>query len=72
MAALQGEMAPLDAQVRSELKRNGESCPTADKQADFQAILTKFIDLSPEDLIATLEKAPAAEKNTESQTGPKL
>ncbi|MGN7123215.1 hypothetical protein [Methylorubrum thiocyanatum] len=72
MAALQGEMAPLDAQVRSELKRNGESCPTADRQADFQAIMTKFIDLSPEDLIATLEKAPAAEKNTESQTGPKL
>ncbi len=72
MAALQPEMAPLDAQVRSELKRNGESCPTADRQADFQEIMRKFIELSPEELVAALEKAPAAEKGPESQTAPKL
>ncbi|MDV2983193.1 UNVERIFIED_CONTAM: hypothetical protein Q9R58_02615 [Methylobacteriaceae bacterium AG10] len=72
MAALQPEMVPLDAQLRSELKRNGESCPQADKQADFQEILRKFIDLSPEDLVAALEKQPAAEKAPEAAPGPKL
>ncbi|GEL43073.1 hypothetical protein MEX01_36640 [Methylorubrum extorquens] len=72
MAALQPEMAPLEAQVRSELKRNGESCPAADKQADFQEILRKFVDLSPEDLVAALEKQPAPEKSPNTPSDSKL
>lgn len=72
MAALQPEMAPLEAQVRSELKRNGESCPAADKQADFQEILRKFVELSPEDLVAALEKQPAPEKSPNTPSDSKL
>jgi hypothetical protein len=72
MAALQPEMAPLEAQVRSELKRNGESCPAADKQADFQEILRKFVELSPEDLVASLEKQPAPEKSPNTPSDSKL
>ncbi|MBB2964131.1 hypothetical protein [Methylobacterium sp. R2-1] len=72
MAALQPEMAPLEAKVRSELKRNGESCPTVDNQGNFQEIMRKFIEMSPEDLVAALEKQPAAEKNPEAPSGPKL
>lgn len=72
MAALQPEMAPIEAQVRSELKRNGESCPAADKQADFQEILRKFVELSPEDLVAALEKQPAPEKGPNAPADPKL
>ncbi|CAO4194980.1 hypothetical protein [Methylorubrum extorquens] len=72
MAALQPEMAPLEAQVRSELKRNGESCPAADKQADFQEILRKFVELSPEELVAALEKQPAPEKSPNTPSDSKL
>jgi hypothetical protein len=72
MAALQPEMAPLEAQVRSELKRNGESCPAADKQADFQEILRKFVELSPEDLVAALEEQPAPEKSPNTPSDSKL
>ncbi|AMB46075.1 hypothetical protein [Methylobacterium sp. AMS5] len=72
MAALQPEMAPIEAQVRSELKRNGESCPAADRQADFQEILRKFVELSPEDLVAALEKQPAPEKSPNAPADPKL
>jgi len=72
MAALQPEMAPIEAQVRSELKRNGESCPAADRQADFQEILRKFVELSPEDLVAALEKQPAPEKSPNTPADPKL
>ncbi|KQO93103.1 MAG: hypothetical protein ACAH20_02865 [Methylobacteriaceae bacterium] len=72
MAALQPEMAPIEAQVRSELKRNGESCPAADKQADFQEILRKFVELSPEDLVAALEKQPAPEKSPNTPSDSKL
>ncbi|MGW5839391.1 hypothetical protein ACWFZ6_15360 [Methylorubrum extorquens] len=72
MAALQPEMAPLEAQVRSELKRNGESCPAADKQADFQEILRKFVELSPEDLVAALEEQPAPEKSLNTPSDSKL
>lgn len=72
MAALQPEMAPIEAQVRSELKRNGESCPPADKQADFQEILRKFVELSPEELVAALEKQPAPEKSPNAPSDPKL
>lgn len=72
MAALQPEMAPLDAQLRSELKRNGESCPAADKQAEFQDVLRKFIELSPEDLVAALEKPPAPQQAPDSKSGSQL
>ncbi|KQQ29280.1 hypothetical protein ASF53_18740 [Methylobacterium sp. Leaf123] len=72
MAALQPEMAPIEAQVRSELKRNGESCPAADKQADFQEIMRKFVELSPEELVAALEKQPALEKTPNAPADPKL
>ena len=72
MAALPPEMAAIEAQVRSELKRNGESCPAADKQADFQEILRKFVELSPEDLVAALEKQPAPEKNPNTPSDSKL
>ncbi|CAO4132734.1 hypothetical protein [Methylorubrum extorquens] len=72
MAALQPEMAAIEAQVRSELKRNGESCPAADKQADFQEILRKFVELSPEDLVAALEKQPAPEKSPNTPSDSKL
>lgn len=72
MAALQPEMAPIEAQVRSELKRNGESCPAADKQADFQEILRKFVELSPEELVAALEKQPAPEKSPNTPSDSKL
>jgi hypothetical protein len=72
MAALQPEMAPLDAQLRSELKRNGESCPAADKQAEFQDVMRKFIELSPEDLVAALEKPPAPQQAPDSKSGSQL
>jgi hypothetical protein len=72
MAALQPEMAPIEAQVRSELKRNGESCPAADKQADFQEILRKFVELSPEELVAALEKQPAPENSPNTPSDSKL
>ncbi|AWI89677.1 hypothetical protein C0214_16275 [Methylobacterium sp. DM1] len=72
MAALQPEMAPLEAQLRSELKRNGETCPPADKQADFQEILRKMIELSPEDFVAALEKPPVAENTAKAAPDSKL
>ncbi len=72
LAALQPEMAPLEAQLRSELKRNGESCPTADRQADFQEIMRKFIELSPEDFATSMEQRPAAEKGPAAPSDPKL
>ncbi|HJE26087.1 MAG TPA: hypothetical protein K8W01_20760 [Methylorubrum populi] len=60
MAALQPEMAPLEAQLKSEIQKNGTHCPGPDKQAEFQAVMRKVIDLSPEELVATLEKPPAS------------
>ena len=72
MAALQPEMAPLEAQLRSELKRNGETCPPADKQADFQEVLRKMIELSPEDFVAVLEKPPAADNAAKAAPDSKL
>lgn len=72
IAALQPEMAPLDTQLRSELKRNGESCPAADKQADFQEVMRKFIELSPEELAASLEKDTATAPSAAPPPGPKL
>ena len=72
MAALQPEMAPLDAQLRSELKRNVESYPAADDQAGFQDVLRKFIELSPEDLVAALAKNSGPRKVPEGATGSQL
>lgn len=60
MAALQPEMAPIEAQLKSEIQKNGTHCPGPDKQAEFQAAMRKMIDLGPEELVADLEKAPAS------------
>ncbi|MFF8798733.1 MULTISPECIES: hypothetical protein [unclassified Methylobacterium] len=66
MAALQPEMAPLDASLRSELQRRGTPCPAAEKQGAFQEILRKFTALSPEELAASLEQDSANRKATPS------
>lgn len=60
MAALQPEMAPIEAQLKSEIQKNGTHCPSPDKQAEFQTAMRKMIDLGPDELVADLEKAPAS------------
>lgn len=71
MAALQPEMAPLDASLRSELQRRGTPCPATEKQAAFQEILRKFTALSPEELAASLEKE-SADRNATPSPAPKF
>ncbi|MEH3116913.1 MAG: hypothetical protein PGN25_04700 [Methylorubrum populi] len=72
MAALQPEMAPLEAQLKSELQRSGTHCPGPERQGDFQEVLRKFIDLSPEELTTALEKGPAAGQGAAASGDPKL
>lgn len=71
MAALQPEMAPLDASLRSELQRRGTPCPAAEKQSAFQEILRKFTALSPEELAASLERE-SADRNAAAPAAPKF
>ncbi|KQT53333.1 hypothetical protein ASG52_04175 [Methylobacterium sp. Leaf456] len=70
MAALQPEMAPFDANIREQLVNKGFSCPPADKEPDFQAAMTRFIDLSPEAFAAAMEKQGEPEKSAEAAPKP--
>ncbi len=65
MAALQPEMAPFEANIREQLGKKGFSCPPADKEPDFQAAMTRFIDLSPEAFAAAMEREGEPEKSAE-------
>ncbi|WP_342148613.1 hypothetical protein [Methylorubrum sp. SB2] len=70
MAALQPEMAPFDANIREQLYKKGFSCPPADKEPDFQAMMNRFIDLSPEAFAAAMEKQGEPEKSAEAAPKP--
>jgi hypothetical protein len=65
MAALRTEMAPYETAIRAQVtKSRGFACPTADKEAEFQEALRRFIALSPDEFAAAIDRqagaAPAA------------
>lgn len=70
IAALQPEMAPIEATLRSELQKKGFSCPPADKEPDFQEVMGRFIDLSPDAFAATMEQKVGAEKSADATPKP--
>lgn len=70
IAALQPEMAPVDAGVRSELQKKGFSCPPADKEPEFQEAMRRFIELSPDAFAAAMEKQVETEKSAEAAPKP--
>lgn len=59
VAALQPEMAPLEAQLREGMKTEGPKCPTAQEGAKFQSALADYLDKSPEDFSAAMDKKSA-------------
>lgn len=62
MAALRPEMAPYEPAIRAQLtKAHGFACPTADKEPGFREAMRRFIELSPEDLAAVIDKQAQAE-----------
>jgi len=61
MAALQPEMAPYEAAMRAQVtKSRGFTCPTADKDAEFQEALRRFITLSPDEFATVINQQAEA------------
>jgi len=61
MAALQPEMAPYEAAMRAQVtKSRGFTCPTADKDAEFQEALRRFITLSPDEFALVIDQQAEA------------
>ncbi|GEO98089.1 hypothetical protein [Methylobacterium haplocladii] len=69
VAALQPEMAPIEAQLREGLKSDAPKCPTAQEEAKFQSTLAEYLDKSPEDFSAAMDKK-SAEKAAENAAKP--
>ncbi|MFY9289889.1 MAG: hypothetical protein WAP03_04195 [Methylorubrum rhodinum] len=70
IAALQPDMAPVEATVRGELQKKGFSCPPADKEAEFQEAMRRFVELSPDAFAAAMEKQVETEKSAEAAPKP--
>lgn len=65
MAALQPEMAALEAEIRAEMsKGQGPRCPGAADEPKFQTLMRSFIEKSPEDFSATLDRPDAEARPT--------
>jgi hypothetical protein len=61
MSALQPEMAPYEAAMRAQVtKSRGFACPTADKDAEFQEALRRFITLSPDEFATVIDQQAEA------------
>ncbi|BAU91835.1 hypothetical protein MPPM_3230 [Methylorubrum populi] len=61
MAALRPEMAPYEAAMRAQVTRSrGFTCPTADKEAEFQEALRRFITLSPDEFASAIDRQAEA------------
>lgn len=57
MAALRPEMAPYEAAIRAQVtKSRGFTCPGADKEAEFQEALRRFIALSPDEFAGVVDR----------------
>lgn len=70
LAALQPEMAPVEAAVRSELRTKGFGCPPADKQAEFQEAMRRFVELAPDAFAAAMERQIGTETSAEAAPKP--
>lgn len=70
IAALQPEMAPIEATLRSKLQEKGFACPPADKESEFQEVMGRFIDLSPEAFAAVMEQKVGTEKSADAAPKP--
>lgn len=61
MAALRPEMAPYEAAMRAQVTTSrGFACPTADKEAEFQEALRRFITLSPDEFAGVIDRQAEA------------
>ncbi|UGB24196.1 hypothetical protein LPC10_14605 [Methylorubrum sp. B1-46] len=61
MAALRPEMAPFEAAMRAQVtKSRGFACPTADREAEFQEALRRFITLSPDEFANVIDRQAEA------------
>ncbi|OHV15350.1 hypothetical protein BK022_19660 [Methylorubrum extorquens] len=61
MSALQPEMAPYEAAMRAQVTQSrGFACPTADKDAEFQEALRRFITLSPDEFATVIDQQAGA------------
>lgn len=70
ITALQPEMASVEAAVRSELQKKSFSCPPADKEAEFQEAMRRFVELSPDAFASAMEKQVETEKSAEAAPKP--
>ena len=65
LAVLRPEMAPYEAAIRMQVtKSRGFACPTADKEAEFQEALRRFITLSPDEFAAVIDRQAEAAPST--------
>ena len=65
MAALRPEMAPFEAAMRAQVtKSRGFACPTADREAEFQEALRRFITLSPDEFASVIDRQAEAAPGT--------
>ena len=57
MAALRPEMAAFEAAIRAQVTQSrGFACPTAEKEPEFREAMRRFIELSPDEFAAVIDR----------------